>query len=57
MSEAAPGQAATSTAPAADGPALTPAQIDQLTEMVFRLMKQELLTARERRGEPQRSWR
>jgi hypothetical protein len=47
-----------SPAAAADGPNLTPAQMDQLTDMVFRLVRQELQTARERRGEPQqRSWR
>lgn len=58
MAEAVPEGAATSTAAAADGPALTPAQLDQLTDMVFRLVKRELLTARERRGEPpQRSWK
>jgi hypothetical protein len=62
LAEAEPVQAVGGTAggPAApaDGPALTPAQLDQLTDMVFRLVKQELQTARERRGEPQqRSWR
>jgi hypothetical protein len=62
VSEAAPDQAAAETAAGsaapADGPALTPAQLDQLTDMVFRLVKQELKTARERRGEPpQRAWR
>lgn len=61
MAEAEP-QAAAAPAGGAGAPVegtnLTPAQLDQLTDMVYRLVKQELLTARERRGEPQmRSWR
>ncbi len=62
MSEAAPPAAsspAPGAAPAAPGAIeLTPAQMEQLTELVYRLLKQETLLGRERRGDfVQSKWR
>lgn len=62
MSEAAPPTAAAATpsgAPAEAGAIeLTPAQIEQLTELVYRLIKQETLLGRERHGDfLQSRWR
>ena len=63
MSEAAPPAAGPAAVPGAS-PAeagsmnLTPAQLEQLTELVYGLLKQETLRGRERRGEfMQSKWR
>jgi len=62
MSEAAPPTAAAvglAGAPAEAGAIeLTPVQLEQLTELVYRLLKQETLLGRERHGDfVQSKWR